>query len=72
MAITSGVDYGINYFTASELNEIALDINNIWYWHDKMNPCTMTWDNNMHSVELVAKELKEINPVYLRLSKTST
>ena len=66
MAITFGGDYGINYFTASKLNEIALDINNIWYWHDKMNPCTMTWDDNMHFVELIAKELKEINPIYLQ------
>lgn len=66
MAITSGGDYGINYFTASELNEIALDINNIWYWHDKMNPCMMTWDSNMYIGEFITKELKEINPVYLQ------
>lgn len=65
LAITSGGDYEINYFTASELNEIALDINNIWYWHDNMNPCKMTWDNNMHIVKFIDKELKEINPVYL-------
>lgn len=66
MAITSGGDYGINYFTASKLNEIALDINNIWYWHDNMNPCKMTWDRNMRAGEFIAKELKEINPVYLQ------
>lgn len=66
MAITFGGDYGINYFTASKLNEIALDINNIWYWHDKMNPCNMTWDSSMPDGEYIAKELKEINPVYLQ------
>lgn len=66
MSITSGGDYEINYFTASELNEIALDINNIWYWHDKMNPCMMTWDSNMYIGEFITKELKEINPVYLQ------
>lgn len=66
MAITSGGDYGINYFTASKLNEIALDINNIWYWHDKMKPCMMTWDSNMYIGEFITKELKEINPVYLQ------
>lgn len=69
MAITFGGDYGINYFTASKLNEIALDINNIWYWHDKMNPCTMTWDDNMHFVEFIDKELKEINPIYIQYKK---
>lgn len=66
MAITSGGDYGINYFTASKLKEIALDINNIWYWHDNMNPCKMTWDSSMPDGEFISKELKEINPVYLQ------
>lgn len=69
LVITSGGDYGINYFTASKLNEIALNINNIWYWHDNMNPCKMTLDNNIHFVEFIAKELKEINPVYLQCEK---
>ena len=66
MAIASGGDYGINYFTASKLNEIALDINNIWIWHDKMKPCNMTWDSSMPDGEFISKELKEINPVYLQ------
>lgn len=66
MSITSGGDYGINYFTASKLNEIALDINKIWYWHDKMKPCNMTWDSRMPDGEFISKELKEINPVYLQ------
>lgn len=66
MSITSGGDYGINYFTASKLNEIALDINNIWYWHDKMKPCNMTLDSSMPDGEFISKELKGINPVYLQ------
>lgn len=66
MAITSGGDYGINHFTAEKLNQIVLDINNIWYWHDKMNPCNMTWDTSMHNSEFIAKELREISPVYLQ------
>lgn len=66
MSITSGGDYGINYFTASKLNEIALDINKIWYWHYKMKPCNMTWDSRMPDGEFISKELKEINPVYLQ------
>lgn len=66
MSIASGGDYGINYFTASKLNEIALDINKIWYWHDKMKPCNMTWDSRMPDGEFISKELKEINPVYLQ------
>lgn len=69
IAITSGGDYGINYFSAEKLNHIALDINNIWYWYDKMNPCKMTWNTNMHNREFVAKELREINPIYLQQKK---
>ena len=30
-AITSGGDYGVDYFTAEELYKITFDINNIWY-----------------------------------------
>ena len=69
MAITSGGDYGINHFNAEELNQIALDINNIWYWHDKMHPCKMTWNASMHNSEFIDKELREISPVYLQKKK---
>lgn len=40
-AIMSGGDYDTDYFTASKLEEIALDINVIWYYHDKMRPCKL-------------------------------
>ncbi len=31
----AGGDYGINRFSAEKIS----DINNVWYWHDKMHPC---------------------------------
>ena len=65
-AITSGGDYGIGYFTAKQLDDIASDINNIWYWHDKMNPCRLTWEGRMGD-DFIQKELREVNPIYLGL-----
>jgi len=65
-AITSGGDYGIDYFSAEKLDSIAFDINNIWYYYDKMHPCRLTWDNRMGLESFIVKELKEINPVYLK------
>ncbi len=65
-AITSGGDYGIGYFTAKHLDDIASDINNIWYWHDKMNPCRLTW-NGRTGGDFIQKELREINPIYIGL-----
>lgn len=64
--IMSGGDYSVDEFTSKELNDIALDINNIWYWHDKMRPCQLKWDSNFdHDSELVRRELQAINPAYL-------
>ena len=65
--IMSGGNFGVEQFSANELYGIAYDINNIWYWHDKMNPCRLTWDEHwgMMKEELINKELKEISPVYL-------
>lgn len=65
--IMSGGNFGVDQFSANELYGIAYDINNIWYWHDKMNPCRLTWDEHwgMMKEELINKELKEISPVYL-------
>ena len=69
-ATVSGGDYGVEYFTADELYHIASDINNIWYYHDKMHPCRLTWDVRMRGTEdFIAKELKEINPVYLQANR---
>lgn len=66
-SITSGGDYGIEYFKAEELNKILFDINNIWYFHDKMHPCGLTWAERLiESENYISKELKEINPIYLK------
>lgn len=63
-AITSGGDYQIGHFNAAELEDIALKINNVWYYHDKMNPCMLTWDTRGGTEDFIDKELREINPLY--------
>lgn len=63
-AITSGGDYPIGHFNAAELEDIALKINNVWYCHDKMNPCMLTWDTNGGTDDFIDKELREINALY--------
>jgi hypothetical protein len=55
-AITSGGDYPIEHFTAAELEEICSKINNIWYYHDKMNPCNLQWSNYDYSKDYISKE----------------
>ena len=67
-SIVSGGDYGIEYFKPSELREIAEDINNIWYWHDKMHPCNLIWRDVLYeSNELIDNELNEISPKYVSM-----
>lgn len=66
-SIMSGDDYEIDYFSAREIYNIALDINNIWYWHDKMHPNKLNWDNAFIGADCIKKELKNINPMYLQL-----
>ncbi len=64
-AITSGGgDYPIGHFNAAELENIALKINNVWYCHDKMNPCMLTWDTHGGTDNFIDKELREINALY--------
>lgn len=64
--IMSGGDYNVDEFTARKLNEIALNINNIWYWFDKMRPCRLKWDSSLdHDSDSVKRELQAINPTYL-------
>lgn len=66
-ATTSGGDYGVEYFSAAEIYEIAFKINNIWYFHDKMHPCRLIWAERLRGTEdFMSKELKEINPIYLK------
>lgn len=63
----SGEDYGIDNFTAKQLDDIALKINNIWYYRDKMHPCRLGWKGRVSydGIDLISKELKEINPSLL-------
>ena len=64
--IMSGKNYRAGSFTASQIDNIANDINNIWYWHDKMNPYRLQFDKSVtFQEEFVRKEISEINPVYL-------
>ena len=68
-AITSGGDYPIEHFTAAELEGICSKINNIWYYHDKMNPCNLQWSSYDYSKDYISKELKDFSPHYLSISK---
>lgn len=68
-AIMSGGDYGVDYFSADKLNDICLSINNIWYYHDKMNPCRLSWDDRGFDNQFIVKELKEFFPNYLLQTK---
>lgn len=65
--IMSGGDYQVDDFNARQLNDIALNINNIWYYRDKMKPCRLKWDGRVSydGTDYIAKELKEINSSYL-------
>lgn len=63
--ILSGGDYPVDYFNATQLNEISCDINNIWYLYDKMKPCKLTWRDYSDGDSFITKELSEINPTYL-------
>ena len=67
-AITSGGDYQIGHFNAEKLEDIALKINNVWYYHDKMNPCTLTWNVRGGNDDFIDKELREINSLYHGIS----
>lgn len=70
--IMSGGDYLTDAFTADELYKIAFDINNLWYWHDRMKPCNLRWESNDYNDKLIDQELKEINPAFLELPNDVT
>lgn len=64
--IMDGGDYGINYFSAEKLQKICYDINNIWYFYDRMRPPRIEWDEHFSLDEtLVNKELKKLDPAYV-------
>lgn len=68
--INSGVNYTVDSFTYNELRMLAEDINNLWFWYEKINPCYMNIDNNGYEVvyKSINEELKEINPMFLSRS----
>ena len=64
--IVSGGDYCVDDFSADELYNIChKKISNIWYYHDKMHPCHLSWENFAGTDDFIVKELKEIFPNYL-------
>ena len=65
--ILSGGDYSLDHFTPNQIRDICYKINNIWYYHDKMHPCNLGWNNYEIGENFIAKELKEIFPNYLTL-----
>jgi uncharacterized membrane protein len=67
-AIVSGGNYAVERFNANDLSFITEDINNVWYWYDKMHPSRLIWDSRDFNANYIEKELEEINPVYLRES----
>lgn len=67
--ITSGGDYSVDRFTADELEKICFKINNIWYYHDKMNPCRLMWNDRNFTDDFISKELKGFFPHYLSKAK---
>ena len=70
--IMSGGDYLTDAFTADELYRIAFEINNLWYWHDKMKPCNLRWESNDYNDKFIDQELNEINPAFLKLPNDVT
>lgn len=65
--IVSGGDYEIEHFNAKELYQINNEINNIWYWYDKIQSNRLRWNSNSHTNEFIKKELREINILYSHL-----
>lgn len=62
--ILSGGDFPIEYFDYDELAQLARDINNVWYWYDKMKPCRLTWKDYSDGDPFITKEINEVNPTY--------
>lgn len=66
-SIVSGGDYSIDDFSAEELYNLGYNkINHVWYLHDHMRPCRLSWNVNFkHNERYIKKELAIINPEYL-------
>lgn len=65
--IIGGGDYSLNHFPAKELESICYGINNIWYYHDRMRPSQLKWDDDFSlDQEMVNKELVRLDKSYLK------
>lgn len=62
--IVSGGDFGVNYFSAEQIEIICKQINNIWYYHDKMKPCRLKLGAMSGIQDFIEKELLKINLTY--------
>lgn len=64
--IMDGGEYGINYFSAEKLQNICYDINNIWYFYDRMRPPRIKMDDSYSfDKPLINKELRKIDQTYV-------
>lgn len=64
--IICGGNYSIDYFSPQELEQFALEINNVWYWHDRIkSPLKIDQRHIKFKQDTIEKELAIINPVYL-------
>lgn len=63
--IMSGGDFGLNHFSASQLDAICTDVNNIWYWQDKMHPNRLRMRGVLTGSEIIAeKDLRILDSQY--------
>lgn len=67
--IMSGGDFGHNHFSARQLDDICMDINNIWYWQDKMHPNRLELRVLSNESEInTAKDLRILDSQYSGMS----
>ena len=59
--------YRVGSISASKINRISKDINDIWYWLSKIDSSRLQIDNRIISVnsERIQKDIREINPIYM-------
>lgn len=64
--IMCGGNYPIDRFSLQKLEQFALDINNVWYWHDRIkSPLIIDQRHIAFQRDAIEKELAIINPAYL-------
>lgn len=64
--IMCGGNYPIDRFSLQKLEQFALDINNVWYWYDRIkSPLIIDQRHIAFQRDAIEKELAIINPAYL-------